>query len=113
MGKKKIRRKKRIYGSSERPRLVVFKSLKYIYGQIVDDEKGITLVGASNLNKDLRDQLKDVKTKVEQSRMVGKFLAQKALEKNIKKIVFDRNGYRYHGRVKAFAEGAREGGLEF
>lgn len=113
MGKKKIRRKKRIFGSSERPRLVVFRSLKYIYGQIVDDEKGITLVGASNLSKELRDQLKDVKTKVEQSKIVGKFLAQKALEKNIKKIVFDRNGYRYHGRVKAFAEGAREGGLEF
>jgi large subunit ribosomal protein L18 len=113
MGKKKIRRKKKIFGSSERPRLVVFRSLKYIYGQIVDDEKGITIIGASNLSKELRDQLKDAKTKVEQSRIVGKFLAQKAVEKNIKKIVFDRNGYRYHGRVKAFAEGAREGGLEF
>lgn len=113
MGKKKIRRKKKIFGSSERPRLVVFRSLKYIYGQIIDDEKGVTLVGASNLSKEVRDQLKEAKTKVEQSRIVGKFLAQKAIEKNIKKIVFDRNGYRYHGRVKAFAEGAREGGLEF
>lgn len=113
MAKVKFRRKKKIVGSSERPRLVVFRSLRYIYGQIINDETGTTLVGASNLSKELADELKKAKTKVEQSKIVGKYLAQKAVEKDIKKIVFDRNGYRYHGRIKAFAEGAREGGLEF
>lgn len=110
---KKIRRKRKLISKPDRPRLVVFRSLKYIYGQIVDDEKGITLVGASNLSKEIRDEVSKAKTKTEQSKLVGKFLAKKALEKNISKIVFDRNGYRYHGRVKAFAEGLREGGLEF
>ncbi len=107
------RRKKKIIGTPQRPRLVVYRSLKYIYGQIVDDTQQITLFGASNLSKAIRDEVKKAKNKVEASRIVGQYIAKKALEKNIKKIVFDRNGYKYHGRVKALAEGAREGGLEF
>ncbi len=107
------RRKKKIMGTPERPRLVVYRSLKYIYGQIVDDTRQKTLLGASNLSKEIRDKVKEAKTRVEASRIVGRYIAQKAREKNIKKIVFDRNGYKYHGRVKALAEGAREGGLEF
>ncbi len=110
---RRLRRKKKIVGSSERPRLVVFRSLRYIYGQIVDDEQRKTITGASSLTREIREELKKAKTKTEQSRIVGKYLAQKAKEKNITKVVFDRNGYAYHGRVKAFAEGAREGGLEF
>ena len=111
--KKRARRKKKIFGTSERPRLVVYRSLRYIYGQIIDDQENKTLIGVSDLNKDLQEQLKDAKSRVEASKKVGEFLAKKAQEKKIKKIVFDRNGYKYHGRVKALADGAREGGLEF
>jgi large subunit ribosomal protein L18 len=111
--KKSVRRKKRISGASERPRLVVYRSLKYIYGQIIDDYENKTIIGVSSISKDLKEQLKDTKSKVEASKKVGELLAKKAQEKNIKKIVFDRNGYKYHGRVKALADGAREGGLEF
>ncbi|NIS38238.1 50S ribosomal protein L18 [Candidatus Saccharibacteria bacterium] len=111
--KKKIRRKKKIIGTPERPRLVVYRSLNYIYAQIVDDYRQKTLLGASNLSKGLRDDLKDVKSKIEASKQVGEFLAKKAQENDIKKVVFDRNGYHYHGRIKALAEGVRQGGLEF
>ena len=111
--KGKIRRKKKLVGTPERPRLVVYRSLRYIYGQIIDDSDQKTLIGASDISKELRDKLKDVKSKIESSKLVGEFLAKKALEKNIKKVVFDRNGYKYHGRVKALADGAREGGLDF
>ena len=111
--KTKNRRKGKIVGTSERPRLVVYRSLKYIYGQIIDDYEQKTLLGASNLTKDLHDQIKNAKSKVEESKLVGEYLAKKAKEKKITKIVFDRNGYNYHGRVKALADGAREGGLEF
>lgn len=114
MSKKKFtRRKQKIVGTSERPRLVVYRSLRYTYGQIIDDYTRKTLVGASEMSKEVREEVKDVKSKVEASKKVGEFLARKALEMNIKQIVFDRNGYKYHGRVKALAEGAREGGLEF
>ncbi len=92
------------------PRLVVFRSLKNIEGQIVDDVKEITLIGISSMSKEVD---KKGKKKVEVSKVVGQQLAKKAKEKGIEKIVFDRNGYLYHGRVKAFAEGAREGGLKF
>ncbi len=92
------------------PRLVVFRSLKNIEGQIVDDVKEITLIGISSMSKEVD---KEGKKKVEVSKVVGQQLAKKAKEKGIEKIVFDRNGYLYHGRVKAFAEGAREGGLKF
>ncbi len=98
---------------SDRLRLNVYRSLKHIYAQIIDDRKGHTLVSASTLDREVRAMLKDVKGKVEQSRIVGKVLAQRAVAAGITQVAFDRNGYKYHGRVKALAEGAREGGLEF
>ncbi len=110
--RRKKRVRKKIRGTSERPRLCVYRSLKHIYAQIIDDEKGITLAASSTLDRELRDKIKGMK-KVDQAREVGKLVAARALEKGIKKIVFDRNGFLYHGRVKALAEGAREGGLEF
>lgn len=110
---KRIRRKKRIrakiFGKKERPRLCVFRSAKHIYCQLIDDEKGTTLVWAS----DLELKKKKGKTKKELAFEVGKLIAKKALRKKIEKVVFDRGGYKYHGRVKALAEGAREGGLKF
>jgi large subunit ribosomal protein L18 len=118
--KKKIRREKirkrvrsKIFGTPERPRLSVYRSLKHIYAQIIDDTKGHTLVAMSSLSKEIRDKVKEAKTKTEVSRIVGLALAKKAFEKGITKVVFDRNGYKYHGRVKALAEAAREGGLIF
>ncbi len=107
------RRKKTVKGTAERPRLVVFRSLKYIYGQIVDDGSQKVLIAKSNLSKDISAALTKAKTKTEASHMIGKALAEEAVKKKISAIVFDRNGYLYHGRVKAFAEGAREGGLKF
>ncbi|MFA5188611.1 MAG: 50S ribosomal protein L18 [Patescibacteria group bacterium] len=98
----------RIIGTKQKPRLNVFRSLKHINVQIIDDLAGATLVAASDL------ELKNKKaTKTEKAKAVGKLAAQKAMDKKIKKVVFDRAGYKYHGRVKAVAEGAREGGLEF
>ena len=102
--------RKKIRGTAEMPRLVVFRSLQNIEGQIVDDDKGVTLVGLSSLAKEIE---RSGKKKIELSKAVGQLLAQKAKEKGISKIVFDRNGYSYFGRIKAFAEGARQGGLEF
>jgi large subunit ribosomal protein L18 len=103
---KKVRAK--IKGTSKVPRLCVFRSNKHIYGQLIDDEKGKTLLVAKDL--EIR---KAPKTKVALAKEVGKLLAQKAVEKKYKKVVFDRGGYRYHGRVRALAEGAREEGLKF
>ena len=105
--KKGIR--KRISGSSERPRLSVYRSNKGIYAQIIDDVAGKTIVSASSLSKDFEGS----GTKSEQSVAVGKLIAQKAIAAGIKDVVFDRNGYLYHGRVKQLAEGAREAGLNF
>jgi large subunit ribosomal protein L18 len=105
--------RKRIYGSTERPRFTVYRSLKDIYGQIIDDVTGKTLVALSTNSKEIKQEVSAAKTKVEKSTLVGKLLAKKAIEKNISAVVFDRNGYLYHGRVKAFADGAREGGLKF
>lgn len=99
-----------MFGTPQMPRLVIFRSMKNIEGQIVDDVKGVTLIGMSSLSKEVD---KKDKKKVEVSKLVGQQLAKKAKKKGIEKIVFDRNGYLYHGRVKAFAEGAREGGLKF
>jgi len=107
--KRKLRIRKKIFGTKERPRLCVFRSNKHIYAQIVDDIEGKTLVSA----KDQELKLNEKKSGVEISFEVGKLIAKKALEKGIKKVVFDRSGYKYHGRVKAVAEGARAGGLEF
>lgn len=109
--KKRIRKK--IKGTPERPRLTVYRSLKHIYAQLVDDTTGRTITGVSSLTKGLREEIRRVKRKEEVSKIVGQAIAKKALELNIKKVVFDRNGFLYHGRVKALAEGAREGGLEF
>ncbi len=107
------RRKKKMVGVAERPRLVVYRSLQYIHAQLVDDTKGHVLLGINNKSKVVGDSLKDAKTKVEQSYKLGKLFAEEAKKKNITRIIFDRNGYIFHGRVKAFADGAREGGLDF
>jgi len=107
--RRKLRVKKKVFGTSDRPRLSVFRSNKYSYGQIIDDSKGKTLVGLSL--KDIRNMHKS-KTKRDASLELGKKIAEKALKKKIKKVIFDRSGYRYHGRVEQIADGAREGGLE-
>lgn len=104
--------RERVQGTPQRPRLSVFRSLSQIYAQVVDDMAGRTLVSASTIDKELRARLKGLK-KSEQARLVGQALAQRALQKGIKAVVFDRGGFKYAGRVKALAEGAREGGLEF
>jgi large subunit ribosomal protein L18 len=109
--KKKIR--KTISGTNLRPRLSVYRSLDNIYAQVIDDASGRTLVAASSLSKELAEEIKKLKGKVSKSKLVGNLVAKKALENNITTVVFDRNGYKYHGRVKAVAEGAREGGLKF
>ena len=110
----RLRRHKRvrklISGTAERPRLNVFRSLKHIYAQIIDDTKGITLVSASTLDADLKENYGGNK---DAARAVGKLVAQRAIDAGIKSVVFDRGGYIYHGRVQELAEGAREGGLEF
>jgi len=104
----------KIWGSSERPRLVVFRSLKNIEGQVVDDDAGVTLVGLSTLASELRGfEAEGENRRVEHARAAGKLLAEKAKAAGVAKVVFDRGGYQYHGRVEAFAEGAREGGLSF
>jgi len=101
--------KARAYG---KPRLSVFRSSKQIYAQIIDDEKGATLVAASSLEKDQRSSLK-TGANVEAAKIIGKLIAERAVKAGVKDVVFDRGGYMYHGRVKALAEGAREGGLNF
>ena len=107
-----IRVRKNLHGTPERPRLNVFRSITDIYVQVIDDENGQTLVSASSIDKQLRGKMSG-KTKSEQARMVGEAVAQRAKDKGIKQVVFDRGGFRYQGRVKALADGAREGGLEF
>ncbi len=106
-----VRRK--IEGTIERPRLSVYRSLNQFYGQLVDDRNGKTLLALSTLSKELKDQLQNVKSKKEKSAIVGKALAEMAKTKNITNVVFDRNGFLYHGRIKSFADAAREGGLQF
>lgn len=106
---RRVRRK--VSGTQERPRLVVYRSLKNIEAQIVDDVKGVTILGISTRSADVRSS--DELSKSDRGKLAGKVLAERAREKGITKVVFDRGGYLYHGRVKAFAEGAREGGLEF
>ena len=105
-----LRVRKKVTGTAERPRLVVYRSLKHIYAQLVDDQRGVVLLGVS-------DQLKDLVVtgagKVARGKAVGQRIAARAKEAGVSKVVFDRAGYRYHGRVQAVAEGAREGGLEF
>ena len=108
----RVRRKVR--GTAERPRLVVTRSLKNIEGQLVDDDAGRTLLGLSTLAEELRDfEAEGDHRRIEHAFAAGKLLAERAKEEGIQTVVFDRGGYQYHGRVKAFADGAREGGLEF
>jgi len=109
----KIKIRRKISGTTERPRLTVYRSLNNIYAQLVDDSTGKTLLSVSTLSKELEKDLKPLKGKVSKGKLVGKMIAVKSIEKNISSVVFDRNGYRYHGRVQAVAEGAREGGLKF
>ncbi len=104
--------RKHIAGTPDRPRLNVFRSLAEIYAQVIDDEAGQTLVAASTVDSELRQQLKGLK-KTEQAKKVGQLVASRALSKGIKQVVFDRGGFKYIGRVKALADGARETGLEF
>lgn len=104
---------KNIRGTQERPRLVVFRSNKEIYGQIIDDVKQETLVAASTRSKDITKEIAGAKNKIEKAKAAGKLLGELAKSKKIEMVVFDRAGYLYHGRVKAFADGAREGGLKF
>jgi large subunit ribosomal protein L18 len=112
----RLRRKrsirKRVTGTAERPRLSVFRTSMHMYAQVIDDDTGITLAAASTLSPEVRTQ-REGKKKSELATLVGQLVAQKCQAKNITKVVFDRNGFIYHGRVKAVAEGAREGGLDF
>jgi large subunit ribosomal protein L18 len=110
--KRKKRIRKRIYGALDRPRLSVFRSSSHIYAQIIDDTKGETLVSASTLDKEYKQHPVTGK-KQEIAKAVGVLLGKKAMDKGIKKVVLDRNGFLYHGRIKALSDGAREAGLEF
>jgi large subunit ribosomal protein L18 len=109
-----LRVRKKVSGTSTTPRLTIYRSLSGIYAQLIDDEKGVTLLSASTVDKDLTSKkIFEGKSKKEQARIIGKEIAKRALKKNIKTVVFDRGGYLYTGRVQALAEGAREAGLEF
>lgn len=105
----KRRIRKKVFGTAQLPRLTVFRSNKQIYAQVIDDTKGVTLVSASSYNNKAADKL----AKISQAAVVGKEIAQKAKEAGVEKVVFDRNGYLYHGRIKSLADSAREGGLKF
>jgi large subunit ribosomal protein L18 len=110
--RRKAHIRKRVTGTPERPRLSVYKSLKHIYAQVVDDAKGATLVFASSLSPELRGQAKPA-GKRDVAKRVGELLAKKCVAQSIEKVVFDRNGFAYHGRIASVAEGARSGGLKF
>ena len=111
--KKRNRVRKKISGTTDRQRLNVFRSIQNVYAQIVDDERGITLVAASTLTPELKEKLTEGGGNIAAATAVGELVAKKALDAGIKRVVFDRAGYIYHGRVKALAEAARAGGLEF
>jgi len=108
--RRKLRSKKKLFGTAQRPRLVVYKSLKHIYAQIVDDQAQRSIAGVSSLTKEMTE-LKA--SKVEMAGKVGELIANRAKDKGIESVIFDRSGYLYHGRVKALAEGARKNGLKF
>ena len=111
--RRKKRVRKKVKGSPERPRLSVFKSARHIYAQIIDDASASTLADASSLSRDIRSEVGKKGGSKEGAAIVGKFIGKKAQEKGIKRVIFDRNGFLYHGRVKVLAEAARESGLEF
>lgn len=110
--KRKKRIRKKIYGTQQRPRLSVFRSARHTYAQVVDDTTGHTLAAASTLDKEAQSGPKS-ENKIEAAKLVGKLVGQRALGKGIKEVVFDRNGFLYHGRIKSLSEGAREAGLVF
>ena len=109
--KKHIR--KRIRGTEECPRLVVFRSLNHIYAQLIDDLEGKTLLTMASNSPQMQEKMQDSKSKIDRSFKLGQAVAEQAKERNIERVVFDRNGYIYHGRIKAVADGARKGGLQF
>jgi len=115
--KARLRRKqhirKHISGTVERPRMVVFRSSRHIYAQIIDDERGVTIAAASSLIPEIRDKAGDLEDKKSVAKEVGRIIAQRAKEKGVNVVVFDRGGYLYHGRVRALADAAREVGLDF
>lgn len=108
--KRKLRTRKKLLGSGEKPRLSVFKSAKHLYAQLIDDAQGKTLASCSSLDKQLKGK---VSATLVGAKQIGKVLAERALSKGIKKVVFDRGGFRYHGQLKAMADSAREAGLQF
>ncbi|MBI4682325.1 MAG: 50S ribosomal protein L18 [Nitrospirae bacterium] len=110
--KRHFRVRKRVSGTPEKPRLNVYRSVKHIYVQLIDDYAGTTLVAASSADKELKGKISSGGN-IEAAKTVGKLVARRAADKGVKKIVFDRGGYLYHGRIKALADAAREGGLEF
>ncbi len=107
--RRKVRVRKKVAGTSERPRLNVFRSNKHIYAQVIDDISGVTIAAASTNSKGFDEKLK----KSEAAKKVGEMVGKLAMEKGVSKVVFDRSGYIYHGRIKALADGAREAGLKF
>lgn len=108
--KRHLRVRNKISGTTERPRLAVYRSEKNIYAQVIDDNNAVTLVSASSLDKDFQEKIGSNK---EAAKLVGKMIAERAIEKGIEEVVFDRGGYVYHGRIKELANGAREAGLKF
>lgn len=110
---RKMRVRKKVRGTSERPRLSVFRSSKHIYAQVIDDGAAKTLVSASSLKPNIEEKLQNQGGNKKGAALIGEFIAKSAQEKGIKRVVFDRNGFLYHGRVKVLAEAAREHGLEF
>jgi large subunit ribosomal protein L18 len=108
----KMRIRKIVSGTAEQPRMTVFRSNKQIYVQLIDDQQGVTLAAASSLDKEIAEAAQKVNG-IEQAKMVGKLIAERALAKGIEAVSYDRNGYLYHGRVKMLADAAREGGLKF
>lgn len=111
--RRKLHIRRRVSGTEDRPRLVVFRSLRHIYCQVVDDQKGRTVAAASTMSKGLSGDLRGAGGNCKAAAEVGKAIAEKVLAQGIEKVSFDRGGYRFHGRVKALAEGARKGGLKF
>ncbi len=110
--RRRNRIRKKVFGTSERPRLSVFRSLNHIYAQVIDDTQGKTIVSASTLEKEFRD-IRLNKSNIEFAKKVGALIAERAISLGITKVVFDRGGYRYHGSIKALADAAREKGLQF
>ena len=110
--KRKKRIRKRVFGTTDRPRLSVFRSKRHIYAQLIDDSSGHTMAAASSVEKIVKDNPEN-ENNISAATRIGQLIAERAIEKGVKKIVFDRNGFLYHGRIKAVSDGAREAGLEF